>query len=109
MAEFSKQYLELKQWKDFPYDFDIEEEYNSLQKGSTRPIVCEGFGFWGLGLQDDGTKMVYIRNFDTEEAEWIEYETFIEDYKSKQAEKQHSFSEFDKYSDDVNFDELWSM
>lgn len=106
MAEFSKQYLELANWKDFPYDFDIDEVYNSLEKGFYRSIICEGFGFWAIGKDNEGEKIVYIRNFETGEDQWVNYETFVDDFKLKKAQQVDSISMFNNYPDDISFNNL---
>ena len=49
MAEFSKQYCEIYD-EDFPWDFDIEEIADTIPKGHYKPIICEGFGFVGIGV-----------------------------------------------------------
>ena len=53
MAEFSKQYCE-RYDAAMPYDFDIEKEFESMPFSSFRPVICEGFGFFGLHKDIDG-------------------------------------------------------
>jgi hypothetical protein len=59
MAEFSKQYCEIYDW-DFPWDFDIEEIAETIPKGHYKPIICEGFGFSGIGVRLDGTIEILV-------------------------------------------------
>jgi hypothetical protein len=74
MASFSKQYIKNSNL-DFKWDFDLEEIFNSLEKGYYYPALCEGFGFTAVGKDNDGNEMVFIRDFDNEDGgEWIQYE-----------------------------------
>lgn len=81
MAYFSKQYIQISKRKDFHPDFDIEDIFNSLEKGFYKFIVCEGFGFGALGIDNDGNRLVYLGNSDTGEEKWVDYYTFIDDFK----------------------------
>lgn len=53
MADFSKQYCE-RYDPELPWDFDIDKEFGEMPFSSFRPIVCEGFGFFGLHKDVDG-------------------------------------------------------
>jgi hypothetical protein len=73
MAEFSKQYCEIYDW-DFPWDFDIEEVAETIPKGHYKPIICEGFGFSGIGVRLDGTIEILVRdNTDEDNLIQIDY------------------------------------
>jgi len=76
MAEFSKQYCETHDM-GFDGDFDIYEEWIALVPGFIRPGICEGYGFDAIGkLEECPDKvMVHFWNFDTEEGEWVDFET----------------------------------
>ena len=49
MAEFSKQYCEIHD-PSMPWDFDIEEIATEIPRGYYKQIICEGFGFVGIGV-----------------------------------------------------------
>lgn len=51
MADFSKQYCELYD-AEFPYDFDIWEEFDKCEPDHYVPYICEGFGFIAIGNFD---------------------------------------------------------
>ena len=53
MADFSKQFCEKYMPEFFPGDFDIDELFQEIPKGHTMPIICEGYGFWGLHKGED--------------------------------------------------------
>jgi hypothetical protein len=83
MAEFSKQYCEIYDW-DFPWDFDIEEVAETIPKGHYNPIICEGFGFSGIGVRLDGTIEILVRdNTDEDNLIQIDYKKYISLHKSK--------------------------
>lgn len=52
MAEFSKEYCELKDWGDF-YDFSIMEEFEDLNEGEGIAMICEGFGCTHIINEDE--------------------------------------------------------
>jgi hypothetical protein len=52
MAEFSKQYCELRN-PQLGWDFDIEEIITEIPRGYYKSIICEGFGFIGVGIGMD--------------------------------------------------------
>jgi hypothetical protein len=87
MAEFSKQYCEIYQ-PDTHWDFDIEEEATNIPKGHYKPIICEGFGFLGIGVKLDGTITVLIDDSDGSyenagSLRQIDYKKYISLHKSK--------------------------
>jgi len=83
MAEFSKQYCEIYDW-DFPWDFDIEEIAETIPKGHYKTIICEGFGFSGIGVRLDGEIEILVRdNTDEDNLIQIEYKKYIALHKSK--------------------------
>lgn len=83
MAEFSKQYCEIYDW-DFPWDFDIEEIAETIPKGHYKPIICEGFGFSGIGVRLDGTIEILVRDStDEDNLVQIDYKKYIALHKSK--------------------------
>jgi len=53
MAEFSKQYCETHNPK-LGWDFDINEIVTEIPRGYYKSIICEGFGFIGIGVGMDG-------------------------------------------------------
>jgi hypothetical protein len=55
MADFSKQYAE-RYDLEMPWDFDIEEIFEEMPLNSFKPLICEGFGFWGLHKEADGKR-----------------------------------------------------
>jgi hypothetical protein len=52
MAEFSKQYCELHN-PQLEWDFDIDEIITEIPRGYYKSIICEGFGFIGVGIGMD--------------------------------------------------------
>ena len=52
MAEFSKQYCELHN-PQLGWDFDIEDIITEIPRGYYKSIICEGFGFIGVGIGMD--------------------------------------------------------
>lgn len=81
MAEFSKQWTELYD-DEFPWDFDIEEEAESIPKGHYKPIICEGFGFIGIGVGLDGETYL-IFDVGDRGVDKILYDKFMENQKLK--------------------------
>jgi len=69
MADFSKQYCE-RYDPELPWDFDIDEVFDDMPFSSFRPIICEGFGFFGLHKDVDGRLFCL---FGTEEWAHIPY------------------------------------
>lgn len=53
MAEFSKQYCESHN-PEMDWDFDIDEIITEIPRGYYKSIICEGFGFIGVGIGMDG-------------------------------------------------------
>jgi hypothetical protein len=83
MAEFSKQYCEIYDW-DFPWDFDIEEIAETIPKGHYKPIICEGFGFSGIGVRLDGTiEILVVDRNDEDSLIQLDYKKYIALHKSK--------------------------
>jgi hypothetical protein len=83
MAEFSKQYCEIYDW-DFPWDFDIEEIAETIPKGHYKPIICEGFGFSGIGVRLDGTiEILVVDRNDEDSYVQLDYKKYIALHKSK--------------------------
>ena len=87
MAEFSKQYCEIYE-PDMDWDFDIEEIVESIPKGHYKPIICEGFGFLGIGVKLDGTISVLIDDSDGSienegSLKQVDYKKYIEKHKAK--------------------------
>lgn len=88
MAEFSKQYCEIYDF-DFPWDFDIEEEASNIPKGHYKPIICEGFGFSGIGVRMSGEIELLFRDYideDTAEVgsyKQVDYKKFIANHRLK--------------------------
>jgi hypothetical protein len=88
MAEFSKQYCEIHQ-PEMGWDFDIEEIAEGIPKGHYKPIICEGFGFSGIGVRLDGTIQLLFRDYIEEDIQndglykQIDYKKFIEKQRLK--------------------------
>ena len=83
MAEFSKQYCELYE-PDLRWDFDIEEIAETIPKGYYKPIICEGFGFSGIGVRLDGDTEILVRDStDEDNLVQIDYKRYISLHKSK--------------------------
>ena len=83
MAEFSKQYCEIYD-EDFPWDFDIEEIADTIPKGHYKPIICEGFGFLGIGVDLNGQIEILLEDH-TDESKYVvvDYKKYISLHKSK--------------------------
>lgn len=81
MAEFSRQYCELKD-PEFPWDFDIEEIAKDLKPGYHVPYICEGFGFIAIGKDMEDNTLLYFPDWEDtgvqEVGHWIEYERFMD-------------------------------
>ena len=83
MAEFSKQYCEIYDW-DFPWDFDIEEIAETIPKGHYKPIICEGFGFLGIGVDlNDNIEILLTDPNDETKYVQLDYKKYIALHKSK--------------------------
>ena len=83
MAEFSKQYCEIYD-EDFPWDFDIEEIAETIPKGHYKPIICEGFGFSGIGVRLDGSiEILVVDRNDEDSLIQLDYKNYIALHKSK--------------------------
>jgi hypothetical protein len=83
MAEFSKQYCEIYE-PDMDWDFDIEEIIESIPKGHYKPIICEGFGFSGVGVRLNGDiEILVIDPTDEDSLVQIDYKKYISLHKSK--------------------------
>jgi hypothetical protein len=83
MAEFSKQYCEIYDW-DFPWDFDIEEVAETIPKGHYKTMICEGFGFSGIGVRLDGEiEILVVDRNDEDSLIQLDYKKYIALHKSK--------------------------
>jgi hypothetical protein len=83
MAEFSKQYCEIYE-PEMDWDFDIEEVVETIPKGHYKPIICEGFGFSGIGVRLDGNiEIMVIDPTDETSLVQIDYKKYISLHKSK--------------------------
>ena len=83
MAEFSKQYCEIYDW-DFPWDFDIEEIADTIPKGHYKPMICEGFGFLGVGVDLNGNIEIFLTDpKDKTKYVQVDYKKYISLHKSK--------------------------
>ena len=83
MAEFSKQYCEIYDW-DFPWDFDIEEIAETIHKGHYKPMICEGFGFLGIGVDlNDNIEILLTDPNDETKYVQLDYKKYIALHKSK--------------------------
>jgi hypothetical protein len=83
MAEFSKQYCEIYE-PEMDWDFDIEEVVETIPKGHYKPIICEGFGFSGIGVRLDGNiEIMVVDPTDETSLVQIDYKKYISLHKSK--------------------------
>ena len=83
MAEFSKQYCEIYD-EDFPWDFDIEEIAETIPKGHYKPMICEGFGFLGIGVDlNDNIEILLTDPNDETKYVQLDYKKYIALHKSK--------------------------
>ncbi len=81
MADFSKQWADIYD-SEFPWDFDIEVEAETIPKGYYKPIICEGFGFIAIEIgMDDKIYLVFDAGLDR--LNKIDYIKFIESEKQK--------------------------
>lgn len=81
MADFSKQWADVYD-PEFPWDFDIEVEAESIPKGYYKPMICEGFGFIAIEVGMDGkTYLVFDAGLDG--VDKVDYKTFIQSEKEK--------------------------
>ncbi len=81
MADFSKQWAELYD-SEFPWDFDIEAEAETIPKGYYKQMICEGSGFIAIEVGLDG-KTYLIFDGGNNQIDKVEYETFIKNRKLK--------------------------
>lgn len=79
MAEFSKQYCELRDI-DFPYDFDLLDEFNRCEDGYYVSCICEGFGSIGV-MNDKGICKLAFSNKDGN-VKWKSLDEVIKKYKN---------------------------
>ncbi len=83
MADFSKQYCEIYE-PEMEWDFDIEDIAETIPKGHYKPIICEGFGFSGIGVRLDGSiEIMVIDPTDETSLVQIDYKRYISLHKSK--------------------------
>lgn len=81
MADFSKQWAELYD-SEFPWDFDIELEAETIPRGYYKPMICEGFGFIAIGVGMDG-KIYLVFDVGLDGVDKIDYQKFIKNQKLK--------------------------
>ena len=74
MAEFSKQYVQGYDPMMGGWDFDIDEEFEKVSPGEYLPLICEGFGFFAISKQLDGSKWCVFRSWLTGRIKEIRYE-----------------------------------
>ncbi len=77
MAEFSKQYALSPDSEFDHWDFDILEIANNISPGFYISIICEGFGFIGIGKDEDGKIILAYPKGNTPESE-IEWKSYNE-------------------------------
>ena len=70
--------------EDFPWDFDIEAEAETIPKGHYKPMICEGFGFLGIGVDLNGDIEILLAD-PKDETKYIpvDYKKYISLHKSK--------------------------
>ncbi len=81
MAEFSKQWADIYD-TEFPWDFDIEVEAESISKGYYKPMICEGFGFIAIEVGIDGNIYLLFNDYDGDLYK-VGYQKFMEKQKLK--------------------------
>jgi len=81
MAEFSKQYCEIYE-PDLNWDFDIDEVVMEIPKGHFKSIICEGFGFVGIGHRMDNTICLLFDDSDGS-IKQVDYLQYIQKHKTK--------------------------
>lgn len=81
MADFSKQWADIYD-SQFPWDFDIEVEAETIPKGYYKPMICEGFGFIAIEVGLDG-KIYLIFDAGEKGVDKVDYKRFIETQKLK--------------------------
>ncbi len=77
MAEFSKQYTESPDSEFDQWDFDILKVAEDIKPGFYVPMICEGFGFIGIGKTDEGEIILAYPKGSTPESE-IEWKSYNE-------------------------------
>ena len=74
MADFSKQWA-MEYDPEFPWDFDILEEYSKLKPGYMIAYICEGYGFTAIAR---GHNDECLLGFPTETTmEWKAYDDVV--------------------------------
>ncbi len=81
MVEYSKQYCEIHQ-PDLAWGFDIDEVITEIPHGYSKPLICAGFGFVGIGIDLEGNAELYFPKFDGT-VQKIRYSKFIADQNLK--------------------------
>jgi hypothetical protein len=76
MAEFSKQYCEIHD-PEMSWDFDIEEIAAGIPRGYYKSIICEGFGFVGIGVGMNGDIQLLLADGKDEYFDKVNYKHFI--------------------------------
>lgn len=82
MADFSKQYCELRD-SEIPHDFDILEIADGLEPEQCTSIICEGFGFLAIGKDSEGKIILAFRDSSQEESKegipvlWKKYDEVV--------------------------------
>lgn len=79
MADYSKQWAEIND-PDFPWDFDIEEEIETIPHGYYKTLICEGFGFLAIERTTEGKIQLLFPGEDNL-IRAVEYEKFIKSQK----------------------------
>jgi hypothetical protein len=83
MADFSKQWCDIYD-PEMPWDFDIEAEAENIPKGHYKPMICEGFGFYGIGVRLNGDiELLFVDATDEESLVQIDYKKYMENQKLK--------------------------
>lgn len=60
MADFSKEYCD-KYMPGFPHDFSIEEEFKGIPEDHFKPIICEGYGFYGISNRKGECYILFVK------------------------------------------------
>lgn len=85
MAEYSLQFWELNLDKNIKPDFDILKVAETLQPNESIAQIDEGFGFVGIGKDENGQIFLAMPAGQNEDGEdlivWTPYEEIINDPK----------------------------
>ncbi|MFA7272516.1 MAG: hypothetical protein WC044_01530 [Crocinitomicaceae bacterium] len=59
MAEYSKEFLDSKNWADWQPDFSVLHIFQQMKEGETVDQICEGFGFIAIKKLDNQCILIF--------------------------------------------------